>query len=555
VINGGGTINGNGVYTAPGTTGSAVIRAVSGTFSDDSFVTITNDVLPQAWWKLDASTGTVVSDASGNGHDGAAAGPTWVTGRNGNGLNFDGNDWVDVPTGLVNSSAGSVSMWVKTATNFSNFGHLFYASPVGTGDGIGPEQELYLDYTANEQLNFFIKGTTNVNLTTAATYADNIWHHVAATWDINGNAVLYVDGVQASSSAHHADAFVASAITRLGRPGAATRYFTGQIDDVRLFSTALSASQVQAIKNEAIMPTTFNGGPEGDSYYLKRNGSNLDIWINGHGTGAPTYSLAYASLSALTFNGNGGNDALTIDASVGNPIPASGISFDGGVGIDSVAIVGSVGADDFVFNPGAVVMGATLAHNSVERRTLDGNGGRDSLAVNGGIVTLASSLNASALSIAGNATLDVASFSFSLDYDNAPSPIAMLTSLIARGRNGGAWTGSGIVTSSASGGLATLGLAEASDVFHLSGYQTALWNGQTLDATSVMVKFTYSGDADLNGRLDGDDYFVIDSHAGVTPPAGSSWSWFQGDFDYTTRINGDDYFLLDSNLGRQGVVL
>ena len=58
--------------------------------------------------------------------------------------------------------------------------------------------------------------------------------------------------------------------------------------------------------------------------------------------------------------------------------------------------------------------------------------------------------------------------------------------------------------------------------------------------------YTYAGDADLNGKLDGDDYFRID-----TGFASNATGWVNGDFDYNGHINGDDYFILDRNLGRQ----
>ena len=61
----------------------------------------------------------------------------------------------------------------------------------------------------------------------------------------------------------------------------------------------------------------------------------------------------------------------------------------------------------------------------------------------------------------------------------------------------------------------------------------------------------HNGDFDYDGDIDGDDYFILDSAAA----AAGSWGWFNGDFDYNGKINGDDYFLIDSNIGRQGVLL
>ena len=53
--------------------------------------------------------------------------------------------------------------------------------------------------------------------------------------------------------------------------------------------------------------------------------------------------------------------------------------------------------------------------------------------------------------------------------------------------------------------------------------------------------YTYAGDANLDGKVNGDDYFQID--CSFTSPARLTAS--TGDFNYDGKINGDDYFLID----------
>ena len=125
-----------------------------------------------------------------------------------------------------------------------------------------------------------------------------------------------------------------------------------------------------------------------------------------------------------------------------------------------------------------------------------------------------------------------------------------LTGMIQQGRNGGSWTGTGIVTGMTAAKdpstLTNLGIAEASQVLGLSGTQTTLWDGQTVDATTVLIKYTYNGDANLDGIVSGDDYFQVDSAF----PAHLR-SWANGDFTYDGVINGDDYFFIDSDYPAQ----
>ena len=60
----------------------------------------------------------------------------------------------------------------------------------------------------------------------------------------------------------------------------------------------------------------------------------------------------------------------------------------------------------------------------------------------------------------------------------------------------------------------------------------------------MLIKYTWGGDANLDGTLNGDDYFQIDSHFNQ---AGLVFGYFNGDYNYDGDINGDDYFIIDSN--------
>src|SRR6185436_12804356 len=109
--------------------------------------------------------------------------------------------------------------------------------------------------------------------------------------------------------------------------------------------------------------------------------------------------------------------------------------------------------------------------------------------------------------------------------------------------NGGAWSGSGIVTSSASGNFTTLGVATAQQAGRAGG----TFGGVSVAATDTLVMFTYGGDANLDGKINVDDYGHIDSSI----PIGLK-GWFNGDFNYDGKINVDDYGIIDFNIGIQG---
>jgi hypothetical protein len=98
--------------------------------------------------------------------------------------------------------------------------------------------------------------------------------------------------------------------------------------------------------------------------------------------------------------------------------------------------------------------------------------------------------------------------------------------------------------------LTTLGVAEASSALNVGGAQTAVWNGQTVDSTSILVRYTFDGDANLDGVINGDDYFRIDSGY-----SSAATNYADGDLDYNGRINADDYFLIDSNYNKAATPL
>ena len=124
-----------------------------------------------------------------------------------------------------------------------------------------------------------------------------------------------------------------------------------------------------------------------------------------------------------------------------------------------------------------------------------------------------------------------------------------VTGLVQSGYDGGVWDGFGIVTSQTSAispsVLTTLATASAADV----GLVGSTFGGQTVGENDTLVMYTFGGDANLDGTLNGDDYFQIDSHFNQ---AGVVFGYVNGDFNYDGDINGDDYFIIDSNWNAGG---
>jgi hypothetical protein len=156
-------------------------------------------------------------------------------------------------------------------------------------------------------------------------------------------------------------------------------------------------------------------------------------------------------------------------------------------------------------------------------------------------------------------SLDLKDNDLVVDYANT-SPIGTasngtysgLTGKIQSGYNFTAWDGPGIVTSMADAqsnvGLTTLAIAEAADVLFLTGTDTAEWGGQTVDATTVLIKYTYAGDLNLDGQIDGADYGIIDNS--IQFPGTDGYA--NGDINYDGVIDGADYGIIDNTAQFQG---
>src|SRR5581483_1348647 len=92
--------------------------------------------------------------------------------------------------------------------------------------------------------------------------------------------------------------------------------------------------------------------------------ANLDSLIVSAGAGADAISVSGAgALNSLLVNGQDNNDSLTVDFSSGNPIPTSGITFDGGLGNDSLTLSGGSETAE-TYSPGLIPGAGTIAITS-----------------------------------------------------------------------------------------------------------------------------------------------------------------------------------------------
>jgi hypothetical protein len=147
-------------------------------------------------------------------------------------------------------------------------------------------------------------------------------------------------------------------------------------------------------------------------------------------------------------------------------------------------------------------------------------------------------LRTSGIAIAPGSKLDMKDNNLIIDYTGT-SPASSIRDLLITGRNGGAWNGLGLTSSTAATTPnRALGIAEAADIG-----TPASFAGQPIDSTTILVRYTVSGDADLDRDVD-----VADLGALASNWQQSNRRWSQGDFDYsaTGLVDVNDLGILAS---------
>jgi hypothetical protein len=206
-------------------------------------------------WTFDVAdvSGTTVRDRSGGGNDGQLVGGTLTMGKVGQGVGLNGtNAYVDIDDhpSLRISGSMTVSAWVSSASAAPAFDQVI----VSRG-GLAPDYgfELKTSRDSGRETFAIAIGTPagHVHRYGNVPWTANTWYHVTGVYDAAaGKLDLYVNGYLdngALMGAVPASQRVASAGTAIGKRSVGGNYFGGLIDEVRMYSRALSAAEVSAL--------------------------------------------------------------------------------------------------------------------------------------------------------------------------------------------------------------------------------------------------------------------------------------------------------------------
>lgn len=155
-------------------------------------------------------------------------------------LDFDGsNDYVSVAhsSDLSISGAMSITAWVN-ADSLSGF-PMFVSKRASSGHA-------YQFYTTSNKLNY----NNGTIAQSSGTITTGSWTHVAVTFNGSGSVTFYINGASAGTGSVAATNPTNTQAVDLGRAYNGN-YFNGKMDEVAIFNSELTASEISSIYNKA----------------------------------------------------------------------------------------------------------------------------------------------------------------------------------------------------------------------------------------------------------------------------------------------------------------
>ncbi|MFN0204920.1 MAG: LamG domain-containing protein [Planctomycetota bacterium] len=210
-------------------------------------------------WKFDELEGTFANDTTGAFPGTLSGGAAFVAGGiSGNAVSLSEatNSVVNMGTSFPGFTSGdfTVVAWVKTSTNHTGSfvvtkhtggsfnGYIVNVNQMGTFD----------DYGAPNKVLFYGSGMPGQELTSTTSVNDDSWHQIVGVYRAGGMSAIYVDGAPAEltkaaqTMVANTAPFLVGGFSNAGTP---TGTYTGLVDDVQVYSSALSDAQIQYLYN------------------------------------------------------------------------------------------------------------------------------------------------------------------------------------------------------------------------------------------------------------------------------------------------------------------
>jgi phosphodiesterase/alkaline phosphatase D-like protein len=195
-------------------------------------------------WHFDEGSGTIAYDTSGNGNNGNIYnGATWVDGKFGKALSFDGADDYFVKSLFANFPTNeiTVAFWMRSSDTTKA------GTPFSYAISAVDNEFLIIDHRN------FALWIGNGSRTTGVSASDGGWHHIVVTWrSSDGQLIFYKDGLPVFSGTLQAGySMTSGGCLVIGQDQDSlcggfeiSQAFLGTIDEVHIYNIALSAAEI-----------------------------------------------------------------------------------------------------------------------------------------------------------------------------------------------------------------------------------------------------------------------------------------------------------------------
>jgi len=227
-----------------------------------------------AHWKFDEGSGTIAHDATGNGNDGVFVGdPQWVPGKLGGALEFNGDDYLNCGNGpsLQIQDEITITFWFQVEA-FQNSWEAFLAK---SDNAYRASRSATTGNATHMGASGSSVGGGNGWFDAAIIVTDGQWHHWAGVYD-GTEGRIYIDGELDTASPGTGQINLTSSDLYIGENSGATgRFLHGLLDDVRIYSRALTDTEILGVMagGGAEYPLASSPNPADDAFHS-------DTWVS-----------------------------------------------------------------------------------------------------------------------------------------------------------------------------------------------------------------------------------------------------------------------------------
>ena len=178
-----------------------------------------------------------------------------------NSFAFDGtDDYIDCGNGasLQITGALSISFWLYGETNGIHTGVI---TKTPNTNSLGSDTQYHIQFQNSNQLRFAVRGCDlyagQETTGTVPTVTVGSWQHIAMTWNGTDTMTIYKDGSQVCTKVQSTTIVSNTSPVWLGRR-AGFGLLLGKLDEVAIFNTELSSSDISSIGSSVIDLSTYS---------------------------------------------------------------------------------------------------------------------------------------------------------------------------------------------------------------------------------------------------------------------------------------------------------